>query len=491
MWRETKILLIDDNAERRRDLAVILGFLGEDHLACGSSDWRQTVDKLESSREVLNVLLGDVTAKGGALELLKQLAAWDENLPLLLIGEPAPAEWAEDLRRRVLASLEMPPSYNKLLDSLHRAQVYREMYDQARERGRQREPNLFRSLVGTSRAIHQVRQMMQQVADTEASVLILGESGTGKEVVARNLHYHSKRREAPFVPVNCGAIPAELLESELFGHEKGAFTGAITSRAGRFELANGGTLFLDEIGDMPLPMQVKLLRVLQERTFERVGSNKTQSVDVRIIAATHKNLEKMIEEGTFREDLYYRLNVFPIEMAPLRERVEDIPLLLNELISRMEFEKRGSIRFNSAAIMSLCRHDWPGNVRELANLVERMAIMHPYGVIGVGELPKKFRHVDDEDEQLAISLREELDERAAMNAGMPVISNTAMLPPEGLDLKDYLGNLEQGLIQQALDDAGGVVARAAERLRIRRTTLVEKMRKYGMSRRDDEGGDED
>ncbi|WJN57660.1 sigma-54 dependent transcriptional regulator [Pseudomonas sp. SO81] len=491
MWRETKILLIDDNVERRRDLAVVLGFLGEDHLACSSADWRETVGKLDSSREVLNVLLGDVNAKGGALELLKQIIAWDENLPLLMIGEPVPADWAEDLRRRVLASLEMPPSYNKLLDSLHRAQVYREMYDQARERGRQREPNLFRSLVGTSRAIHQVRQMMQQVADTEASVLILGESGTGKEVVARNLHYHSKRREAPFVPVNCGAIPAELLESELFGHEKGAFTGAITSRAGRFELANGGTLFLDEIGDMPLPMQVKLLRVLQERTFERVGSNKTQSVDVRIIAATHKNLEKMIEEGTFREDLYYRLNVFPIEMAPLRERVEDIPLLMNELISRMEFEKRGSIRFNSAAIMSLCRHDWPGNVRELANLVERMAIMHPYGVIGVGELPKKFRHVDDEDEQLAISLREELDERAAIGASMPGIANTAMLPPEGLDLKDYLGNLEQGLIQQALDDANGVVARAAERLRIRRTTLVEKMRKYGMSRRDDEGGDED
>ncbi|MFG0380594.1 sigma-54 dependent transcriptional regulator [Pseudomonas sp. zbq_18] len=491
MWRETKILLIDDNAERRRDLSVILNFLGEDHLSCGSSDWREAVDALESSREVLNVLLGDVIAKGGALELIKHIGTWDENLPLLLIGEPIPQDWTDDLRRRVLASLEMPPSYNKLLDSLHRAQVYREMYDQARERGRQREPNLFRSLVGTSRAIHQVRQMMQQVADTEASVLILGESGTGKEVVARNLHYHSKRREAPFVPVNCGAIPAELLESELFGHEKGAFTGAITSRAGRFELANGGTLFLDEIGDMPLPMQVKLLRVLQERTFERVGSNKTQSVDVRIIAATHKNLEKMIEEGSFREDLYYRLNVFPIEMAPLRERVEDIPLLMNELISRMEFEKRGSIRFNSAAIMSLCRHDWPGNVRELANLVERMAIMHPYGVIGVGELPKKFRHVDDEDEQLAISLREELDERAAIGASLPGISNTAMLPPEGLDLKDYLGNLEQGLIQQALDDANGVVARAAERLRIRRTTLVEKMRKYGMSRRDDEAADED
>ncbi|MDP2243843.1 sigma-54 dependent transcriptional regulator [Pseudomonas sp.] len=486
MWRETKILLIDDDSERRRDLTVILNFLGEDHLACGSHDWKDAVAELASSREVLSLVLGDVQAKGGVLEMLKQTGGWDEFLPTLLINEHAPAEWPEESRRRVLATLEMPLSYNKLLDSLHRAQVYREMYDQARERGRQREPNLFRSLVGTSRAIQQVRQMMQQVADTEASVLILGESGTGKEVVARNLHYHSKRRDGPFVPINCGAIPAELLESELFGHEKGAFTGAITSRAGRFELANGGTLFLDEIGDMPLSMQVKLLRVLQERTYERVGGNKTQNADVRIIAATHKNLEEMIEAGSFREDLYYRLNVFPIEMAPLRERIEDIPLLMNELISRMEHEKRGSIRFNSAAIMSLCRHDWAGNVRELANLVERMAIMHPYGVIGVGELPKKFRHVDDEDEALTTSLREDLEERAAIIAGLPGVNTPAMLPAEGLDLKDYLGNLEQGLIQQALDDAGGVVARAAERLRIRRTTLVEKMRKYGMSRREDE-----
>ena len=372
MWRETKILLIDDDRDRRRDLAVILNFLSEDHLACSSSDWQEAVAGLESSRAVIGVLLGDVSARGGAVELIKQMGKWDENVPLMLIGEPAPADWPEEIRRRVLTSLEMPPSYNKLLDSLHRAQIYREMYDQAKSRGRQREPNLFRSLVGTSRAVQHVRQMMQQVADTEASVLILGESGTGKEVVARNLHYHSKRRQGPFVPVNCGAIPAELLESELFGHEKGAFTGAITARSGRFELAEGGTLFLDEIGDMPLPMQVKLLRVLQERTFERVGSNRTQSADVRIIAATHKNLEKMIEEGTFREDLYYRLNVFPIEMAPLRERVEDIPLLMNELISRMEHEKRGSIRFNSAAIMSLCRHDWPGNVRELKNVAERL-----------------------------------------------------------------------------------------------------------------------
>ncbi|SEK93641.1 sigma-54 specific transcriptional regulator, flagellar regulatory protein A [Atopomonas hussainii] len=490
MWRETKILLIDDDAARRSGLAVILDFLDENYLSCSSADWRKQADSLASSRDALCVVLGQVDSKGGATELAKILGAWDAFLPVLLLEDHGHNEWHDDERQRVLGTLGSPLHYNPLLDALHRAQVYREMYDQARERGRQRELNLFRSLVGTSRQVQHVRQMMQQVADTEASVLILGESGTGKEVVARNLHYHSSRRDGPFVPVNCGAIPAELLESELFGHEKGAFTGAISSRTGRFELANGGTLFLDEIGDMPLPMQVKLLRVLQERTFEKVGSNKTQQVDVRIIAATHKNLEQMIAEGSFREDLFYRLNVFPIDMPPLRERSEDIPVLLHELVTRLEQEKRGSIRFNSAAIMSLCRHEWPGNVRELANLVERLAIMHPYGVIGVAELPPKFRHVDDESERLVETLREDLEARSMLAApGQTSVSSPAVLPEEGLDLKEYLAGLEQTLIQQALDDAEGVVARAAERLRVRRTTLVEKMRKYGMSRRDDQPED--
>ena len=231
---------------------------------------------------------------------------------------------------------------------------------------------------------------------------------------------------------------------------------------------------------MPLNMQVKILRVLQEHTFERVGSNKTINANVRIIAATHKNLEQMIEEGTFREDLYYRLNVFPIDMPSLRERVEDLPLLLNELISRLENEKRGSIRFNSAAIMSLCRHDWHGNVRELANLVERLAILHPYGVIGVNELPKKFRHVDDTDESNPIPVVTDVNP----GDGLAGIDSPALLPVNGLDLKEYLQDLECSLIQQALDDASGVVARAAEKLNIRRTTLVEKMRKYNLGRKE-------
>ncbi|MGV6475215.1 sigma-54-dependent transcriptional regulator [Azotobacter vinelandii] len=475
MWRDIKILLIDDDCGRRRDMSVILDFLDEQYLACASADWRGQAESLGSSRELLCVLLGTVETQGGTLRLIRALRDWDETLPVLLLGRHPSPDWPKEARRQVLASLEAPPSYNKLLDSLHRAQVYRTIPVQ--ERGLSREPNLFRSLVGTSRAIQQVRQLLQQVADTDACVLLQGESGTGKEVVARNLHYHSRRRDAPFVPFNCSAIATELLESELFGHEKGAFSGALGSHAGRLELAHGGVLFLEEIDAMPLPGQARLLRVLKEGLFERLGSTRSQSVDVRIIAASHKNLEAMVEEGSFREDLYYRLSVFPIEVPALRERVEDLPLLLIELIARLEHDKLGSIRFNSAAIMSLCRHDWPGNLRELANLVERMSIMHPYGVIGVQELPKKYRHIEGEDEQG--------EEGGSFEAGMPDPASLALLPPEGLDLKDYLAALEQALIQQALDDSAGVVARAAERLRIRRTTLVEKMRKYGMSRRED------
>jgi len=473
MKRETCLLLIDDNLERRRDMALILDFLGETHLACQSTEVKATYEQLSTQFELCGVLLGDTA--GSVCDLLKPL---DEQIPLLLLGTQETSDWPEALRRRVLTRLNMPPAYNELLDSLHRAQIYRRICLETSQS--HREVHLFRSLVGSSRGISEVRTMMQQVAGSETSVLILGESGTGKEVIARNLHYHSARRNAPFVAVNCGAIPADLLESELFGHEKGAFTGAFAARAGRFEQAQGGTLFLDEIGDMPLPMQVKLLRVLQERKFERLGSSKTQNADVRILAATHRNLEQMIEAGTFREDLYYRLNVFPIEVPPLRERVEDIPLLINELLARMEAEKRGSIRFNAAAVMSLCHHPWPGNVRELANLIERLSILYPYGVIGLSELPKKFRYLDLQAENQQRAELQQAARQPISSAAPAAKAPLEKLPSEGLDLKDYLGKLEQSLIQQALNDAGGIVAHAAERLKIRRTTLVEKMRKYGM-----------
>jgi sigma-54 specific flagellar transcriptional regulator A len=483
MWQDTRVVIIDDDNQRRHDLRVIFDFLGESPTDLTYNEWRKSIDKypLPESCGITAVVLGQLGIGITLEKALNELSQWFDGLPVLLVGNKNVEELNEQsLRYKIISSFDFPPTYNKLLDDLHRAQVFREQHSIRSGRQQQRDVQLFRSLVGTSREIQKVREMMAQVADKDVTVLITGESGTGKEVVARNLHYNSHRRHKPFVPVNCGAIPKELLESELFGHEKGAFTGAISSRAGRFEMAQGGTLFLDEIGDMPLNMQVKILRVLQERTFERVGSNKTIQSDVRIIAATHKNLETMIEQGEFREDLYYRLNVFPIEMPPLRDRVEDLPLLLNELIARMENEKRGSIRFNSAAIMSLCRHQWSGNVRELANLVERMAILHPYGVVGVRDLPKKFRHIDETDEDSLADI--EIAANEARQPNVVSMDTPALLPVNGIDLKEYLTNLERGLIQQALDDCSGVVARAAERLRIRRTTLVEKMRKYDLHR---------
>jgi sigma-54 specific flagellar transcriptional regulator A len=375
----------------------------------------------------------------------------------------------------MIGAITLPTRYDVMVHLLHRAQVYNESQRASGEPSRSLE--LFRVMSGNSRSTQRIKRMIEQVADSDATVLILGESGTGKEVVARKLHFHSLRRGKPFVPVNCGAIPADLLESELFGHEKGAFTGAISARQGRFEMAEGGTLFLDEIGDMPMPMQVKLLRVLQERTFERVGSNKVIQCNVRIIAATHRNLEEAIKDGVFREDLYYRLNVFPIEVPPLRERIDDIPLLITDLIARIENEKRGSVRLTPLAITALCQYSWPGNVRELANLIERLAILYPYGVVDAKDLPEKYRAEFDLTEPAG-----DLPQVMVAGEEAGTVQTMARLPQGGIDLKEHLNHLEQDLIRQALDEADGIVAHAAKKLNMRRTTLVEKLRKYGMQR---------
>ncbi len=479
---DIRILVVDEDDKRRHELSIILDFLGESAVIATPANWQELVSD-QNVEEFTGILLSNTGCTSGLNECLTALLGWNKCAAVVLLDELADdadlkVKLDPNLRKHIIATLNTPPSYNQLLAALHRSQCFHQAQIDAQRQPVRRAPHLFRSLVGTSRNIRNVRDMMAQVADKDVTVLVTGESGTGKEVVARNLHYHSSRRDKPFVPVNCGAIPAELLESELFGHEKGAFTGAISARAGRFEMAEGGTLFLDEIGDMPLNMQVKILRVLQEKCYERVGGNKSQTTNVRIIAATHRNLESMIEEGSFREDLFYRLNVFPIEMPSLDERREDIPLLLTEIIARLENEKRGSVRFNSTAIMSLCQHRWSGNVRELANLVERMSILHPYGVIGANDLPPKFCHVDVSEEVF------DLPDVPEQDAGPAVVNlnATPLLPENGIDLKEYLTSLEQSLIQQALDDSGGVVARAAERLSIRRTTLVEKMRKYEMQR---------
>lgn len=346
-----------------------------------------------------------------------------------------------------------------------------------------RDRKLFRCLVGQSAAMRVVRQEIEQVAPTDANVLILGQSGTGKEVVARNIHYHSKRRKKAFVPVNCGAIPHDLLESELFGHEKGAFTGAITSRQGRFAMAEGGTLFLDEIGEMTMAMQVKLLRVLEERVFERVGSTTSIEADVRIVTATNRNLEEMVKQGGFREDLFFRLDVFPIRLPTLAERIEDLPLLIKELTSRLERTSSNSVRFSQDAIIALSQYDWPGNVRELANQIERMAIKYPNSLVQAHNLPKRIRaHMSDEAEhQLNLDdLTNVIDDadRPPQGQGVPRMH----IPVEGIDLKSYIASIEVNLILDALDKSSGVIAHAAKSLGLRRTTLAEKMRKYNIDR---------
>ncbi len=330
----------------------------------------------------------------------------------------------------------------------------------------------YLELVGISTAVKSVQHLAEQVASTSATALILGDSGTGKELLAQVIHNLSDRADAPFVPVNCVAIPLELLESELFGHEKGAFTGAVVTRQGKFELAAGGTLFLDEIGDMPMSMQAKLLRVLQERTFERVGSNKPIKANVRILAATHKNLEECIVKGTFREDLYYRLNVFPIQIPPLRERIEDISLLVAHFIEKHKKETGNFITFSAEAIKFLEQYNWPGNIRELCNLVERLLILYPSKCVSVDDLPAQlFRSPTPtkHEKNLTVAMMSEL-----------------VNEDKQFDLKEHLETVERSFILNALENCGGVVARAAKRLGLRRTTLVVKIKKYGIGRNNED-----
>jgi sigma-54 specific flagellar transcriptional regulator A len=379
---------------------------------------------------------------------------------------------------------------------------------------------------GTSFAIRDVISLIRQVAEHDSTVLILGESGTGKEVAARAVHDLSPRRQRPFVAVNCGAIPAELLESELFGHEKGAFTGAVATRKGRFEIAEGGTLFLDEIGDMSPTMQVKLLRVLQERIFERVGNHVQVRCNVRIIAATHRNLEESIVQGLFREDLYHRLNVFPIEMPALRSRIEDLPLLVRDFIAHNMAEGRGQVQLSPLSLAALSLYRWTGNVRELGNLIERLSIVCAGRVAHVGDLPAKYRPSDwtavteppqisrsEQHSHVPLSVEFQFGEETAellspgalLEAADPALAalaaapdhtlrdaalpravteighmDNATLPADGIDLRAHLTQIERRLIEQALERSKGTVAHAARLLGLRRTTLVEKLRKLGL-----------
>lgn len=476
----SNILIISEQTARAHNLKTILSFIGEECVAVSFSESMVSL----KTQGVFDAVLID----GDVIELVDDVVSKFPHNPFVVVGSSVPLN---EERPNIVGHLVEPVTYPVLTQMLHRCQEYLRLRPSTKISGASK-TRLFRSLVGKSEQIQSVRHLIEQVAPSEANVLVLGESGTGKEVIARNVHFLSNRKDGPFIPINCGAIPGELLESELFGHEKGSFTGAVNSRKGRFELAEGGTLFLDEIGDMPLQMQVKLLRVLQERLYERVGGVKPIKCDVRIIAATHRELENMIEDGKFREDLYYRLHVFPIESPALRERKEDIPLLLQELIARLERESEKSLKFTESAINSLVEHQWPGNVRELSNLVERLMILFPNQVIDVPDLPIKYQYTDGDsfkpDYPEALLEREALlslyGEDLPASLTEPTDSNSVPSPltSDGMNLKEYLSELEISLINQALEQQDGVVARAAEALGMRRTTLVEKMRKYGIGK---------
>ncbi|OAJ35290.1 sigma-54 dependent transcriptional regulator [Piscirickettsia salmonis] len=484
-----RVVIVSQCQVSTNELKLLFEFMGENVVAClNNDDWTVL---LNDSDPLLLCVAQDALSHVFALyHELKDQNKITCECRFVIVAKPEliKRHYSAKELKNVFGYLVKPYRYAQLEQVLDSAQMAQAAKEERLAAGRSEvQDELNQLLVGKSRAIRRVRQLIRQVAKSEVNVLILGYSGTGKEVVSQAIHRASARAQQGFVPVNCGAIPADLLESELFGHEKGAFTGAIASRQGRFELAQKGTLFLDEIGDMPLNMQVKLLRVLQERTFERVGSNKALECDVRVIAATHRNLEELIEEGQFREDLFYRLNVFPIEMPSLAERSEDIPLLIKELVSRIQREGRGKIRFTAEALARLKSYPWPGNVRELANLVERLTVSYANRWVDVPQLPHKF--LTAEDIEVCNALDENdgpLYEETAPIDPVDIEANvvgpsTVHLPGEGVDLKSYLTTIEANLIQAALDQSNGVVAHAAKRLSIRRTTLVEKIRKLNLA----------
>ncbi len=421
--------------------------------------------------ERIDLVLCDIQMPGiNGLELVRQVRDVEPDLPcIVMTGYNTPENSVEALSAGAFWYLEKPFEQERL-------DVIRQLVDKAIQHGRLKSENhhlqkqlrsrhKFDSIIGKSSRLGRTLAIVEKVADTESTVLLTGESGTGKELFARALHYNSRRAERPLVTVNCGAIPEELLESELFGHVKGAFTNAVNHREGRFAAASGGTIFLDEIGDMSPNLQVKLLRVLQERTFEPVGSSKTQKADVRVIAATHQDLPKLIAAGLFREDLFYRLNVLPIEVPPLRERIEDLPLLVHHFLDLARQDRGSRIQgVTDEAMEQLMDYHWPGNVRELENLIERLTVLVGEGDIELADLPTEIR-------------------------AEPITRVLApRVPSTGLNFTAVVGRFETELIEQALEHTHWNKNRAAGLLGLNRTTLIEKIKKRGITPPENDAG---
>ncbi len=450
------MLVVDDEELYRRALERILVRVG--HTVTTARDASEALAAVSS--ETLDLVLADIRMPGlSGLELVRQIHDVEPDLPCIVItGYGGPEQSVDALRAGAFWYLEKPFDQANL-------DVVRKLVEQAIEHGRLKVENRllqsqlrsryrFENIIGHSPALQHVLEHVEKVADTDSTVLITGESGTGKELIARALHFNSRRAERMFVTVNCGAIPEELLESELFGHVKGAFTNAIATHQGRFSVADGGTIFLDEIGDMSPNLQVKLLRVLQDRTFEPVGSSRTLRVNVRVIAATNQDLEQAIRERRFREDLFYRLNVIPIETPSLRDRREDIPILVHHFLEIMRREKGRHVEtISQDALRMLCDYDWPGNVRQLENVIEQISVLCSEREIRVEDLPPALRGPKD-----------------------PLPFETPRVTSQGLAFNEVLEKFQRDLIAQALEIANHNKNRASQLLNLNRTTLLAKMK---------------
>ncbi|MEW6658364.1 MAG: sigma-54 dependent transcriptional regulator [Thermodesulfobacteriota bacterium] len=451
------ILVIDDVLAVRQSLQEILG--AEGYEVETAPDGESGLQRVKD--QPFDLVLTDLALPGlGGMDILKYLVRHQPECSCIIItGYGTIQNSVAAMRLGAYDYLCKPVDPQELRLVVARALEHRRLKRENLQLKKQLHKRYgFANIVGNSEAIIQVFELIKKVADTDSTVLVLGESGTGKELINRAIHYNSLRRDGPLIPVNCAAIPEELLESELFGHERGAFTHAIRTRIGRFEQASGGTIFLDEIADMSPSLQVKILRVLQDRSFERIGGLKTIKVDIRVIAATNQDLEDMVRRGRFREDLYYRLNVIPIRVPPLRDRVADIPLLVQHFLHEFSRKKKKPCkRLNPKAMDLLLRYAWPGNVRELENLMERLVILSEGEEIQASELPERFR---------------------SKPASPPV--KPQEIPDHGIHLTAAVQEFERALILKALDKSNWVKSRAAQLLNLNRTTLLEKMKKQNI-----------
>lgn len=452
-----KILLVEDDPSLRgfiRDLLEESGFYVR-AFADGSEAW----DAFEADDFDL-VLTDLVMPKMDGFELIRRLRQLGRETAVIIMTAYGSTDCAvEAMHLGAFDFISKPVKADLILMTVVRALAWTHLKrENSILKDRLHDRYEYGRMLGFSDALRNVFDTIRKVAAMDTTVLIQGESGTGKELVARAIHYNSERRNAPLVPVNCGAIPAELLESELFGHEKGAFTGAIRTKMGRFEMANGGTIFLDEISEMSPMLQVKLLRILQERRFERVGGIRPIDVDIRIIAATNQDLEQAVTERRFREDLFYRLNVVPIHLPPLRERGSDVIVLANHFLRKFT-KKMGKpvTGFTPEVENVLLSYSWPGNVRELENLIEMLVVMKDEGYIGIDDLPPKFTRRDH--------VATHPFERELLIAG---------------SYQEMVNMYEKRILQAALEKTGGIKSRAAKLLKMKRTTLTEKIKKLGL-----------